>query len=80
MDSQNLLVSQSESVATITINRPQARNALDSLTIAELRQAFSSCASDASVRVVLMRGAGAVAQKRIASRRSFAERFDPSAS
>jgi len=61
MDFQNVLVSRSESAATITINRPQVRNALDSATLAELLQAFAACSSDSSVRVVILRGAGDVA-------------------
>jgi methylglutaconyl-CoA hydratase len=45
-------------VATLTLNRPEKRNALDDVTIAELKQHFTAADADDNVRVVLLRGAG----------------------
>jgi len=46
------------SVATVTLNRPQARNALNAQAVQELIDAFTSLDLDPSVKVVLLRGAG----------------------
>jgi len=48
-------------VATVTINRPQARNALNSQTIQELTNAFMTLAADHNVNAILLRGAGSEA-------------------
>jgi methylglutaconyl-CoA hydratase len=45
-------------VATLTLNRPEKRNALDDATIAALKEHFSAADADDSVRVILLRGAG----------------------
>jgi 2-(1,2-epoxy-1,2-dihydrophenyl)acetyl-CoA isomerase len=45
-------------VATITINRPDARNALTAETKVALLQALRGCSSDESVRAVIITGAG----------------------
>ena len=45
-------------VATLTLNRPEKRNALDDATIAELKRRFAEADADDDVRVVLLRGAG----------------------
>jgi enoyl-CoA hydratase/carnithine racemase len=58
---ENILSEREDGIATVTINRPDARNALSSATIAELNAAFSEIASDQSVRVAILRGAGDVA-------------------
>lgn len=58
---ENIIVERDDGVATVTINRPAARNALTTPTIAELRAAFSELATDSAVRVVILRGAGDVA-------------------
>ena len=58
---ENILSEREDGVATVTINRPDARNALSSATIEELNAAFSEIASDQSVRVAILRGAGDVA-------------------
>jgi methylglutaconyl-CoA hydratase len=44
--------------ARISLERPDRRNSLDDVMIAELTLAFSTAARDASVRVVLLTGAG----------------------
>lgn len=45
-------------VATLTLNRPDKRNALDDATIAELKAGFMRADRDEQVRVVVLRGAG----------------------
>jgi methylglutaconyl-CoA hydratase len=45
-------------VATLTLNRPDKRNALDPRSVAELRAAITVCDLAADVRVVALRGAG----------------------
>ncbi|HYL58385.1 MAG TPA: enoyl-CoA hydratase-related protein [Candidatus Acidoferrales bacterium] len=57
----NILCERDDGVATVTINRPSARNALSSATLGELNSAFAELARDESVRVAILRGAGDVA-------------------
>ena len=45
-------------VATITLNRPQARNALSDRLTPALRRMIRQCGEDASVGAVLITGAG----------------------
>jgi enoyl-CoA hydratase/carnithine racemase len=45
-------------IARIALNRPERRNALDQDLLTELRDALRISASDDSVRVVVMSGAG----------------------
>ena len=45
-------------VATVTLNRPDKRNALNGAVIAGLRTNFDTLERDARVRVVVLRGAG----------------------
>ena len=45
-------------VATITINRPQARNSITWDTIRELRRTIDDAGNDDDVRVIVLRGAG----------------------
>jgi methylglutaconyl-CoA hydratase len=45
-------------IATLTLNRPAKRNALDDATIAELKAGFARADEDDAVRVVVLRGAG----------------------
>jgi len=45
-------------VATLTLNRPQRRNAITTVMLAELIFAIEHCRTDSSVRVVIVRGAG----------------------
>jgi enoyl-CoA hydratase/carnithine racemase len=55
---QNVLYDVAEQVATIQINRPEARNALNSDTLLELITAFGLAKQDPAVRVVVLTGAG----------------------
>ncbi|MGH6995847.1 MAG: enoyl-CoA hydratase-related protein, partial [Stellaceae bacterium] len=45
-------------VVTVTLNRPERRNAFDDALIRELDQTFAALARDRSVRVVVLTGAG----------------------
>src|SRR5262249_56713285 len=45
-------------VLTLTLNRPDKRNALDSATIEELNAALAQAELDPAVRVLVLRGAG----------------------
>jgi enoyl-CoA hydratase len=58
MSHQNLLLDVRDGVATVTVNRPDKLNALDDRTMDELQAAFSALADDASVRGVILTGAG----------------------
>lgn len=58
-ESDNVLFESEESgVATITVNRPEKRNAMDVPTRKELRKTFEQAARDDDVRVIVLRGAG----------------------
>jgi len=47
-----------EGVATLTLNRPDKRNALDRTLVVALKEALERAGTDESVRVVALRGAG----------------------
>jgi len=55
---KNVIYSKKNGVATITINRPEARNALNAQTRIELKQALDDIAADNEVKVVIITGAG----------------------
>lgn len=58
MSFSNITVTTEKHLVTVTINRPQQRNALTQGTIQELTAAFESIASNDAVRCVLLTGAG----------------------
>ena len=58
MKYENILVEQENSIQVITVNRPSKLNALNKLTIEELSQALIASDKDASIRVVIITGAG----------------------
>jgi 2-(1,2-epoxy-1,2-dihydrophenyl)acetyl-CoA isomerase len=53
-----ILTSCAEGVATITLNRPEVRNALDMTMRRDLEAALMAFDADQTVRVVVVRGAG----------------------
>lgn len=55
-----LLREDSAGIATLTLNRPQARNALSEALIAALTQAMAEIAADAAIRVVVLAANGPV--------------------
>jgi len=54
----HLLYAVNDSIATITVNRPTVRNALNIATIEELDAAIAQAKNDNSIRVVVLTGAG----------------------
>jgi methylglutaconyl-CoA hydratase len=60
-DKDSLLIQQDErGVLTLTLNRPQVRNAFDDVLIAYLVATLKTAAVDPHVRAVVLRGNGAV--------------------
>jgi enoyl-CoA hydratase len=55
---QTILFDKENGIGTVTINRPQAANALNDLAYAELGQVFQEIENDKEVRVVIITGAG----------------------
>lgn len=55
---KNIVVEKKESVAKITINRPEVLNALNTETLLELSKAFDELNEDKKVKVVILTGAG----------------------
>jgi len=53
-----LLVEQRDAVATITLNRPEKRNAITTTMMAELQTALDAIEKNHSLRVVILTGAG----------------------
>jgi enoyl-CoA hydratase len=47
-----------DGVCTITLNRPERRNAVDGLTATRLREAFERFEADGALRVAILTGAG----------------------
>lgn len=58
MTFETLELQREGSLATVTLNRPDVRNAFNETTIAELTEVFRSLDSDASVRVVVLAANG----------------------
>ena len=58
MPSDNLLLHRDGPIGTLTINRPQVRNALDTATMDDLRRAVLELKHDDRVRAVVVTGAG----------------------
>lgn len=53
-----LLYATDDAVASITLNRPERRNAVTQQLLAELHHAFGRAGDDPSVRAILLMGAG----------------------
>src|SRR3989449_6360255 len=58
MTFSNILCEKKNSIAYVTVNRPKVLNALNMATMEELRTAFHDIKNDASVRVIILTGAG----------------------
>jgi 2-(1,2-epoxy-1,2-dihydrophenyl)acetyl-CoA isomerase len=58
MGYQTVLLDRAEGIATLTLNRPGARNALDLTMRAELVSALDEIEADEAVRAVILTGAG----------------------
>lgn len=58
MNFNNIISQTSNSIATITINRPKKLNALNKETIAELHDAFKEADHDENTKVIIVTGSG----------------------
>lgn len=58
MTFKNIIDETSGSICTITINRPEVLNALDTMTLRELTDAVEKTGGDKSVRVIILTGSG----------------------
>jgi len=58
MNFQNIVLNISENVGYLTINRPEARNALDECTLNEIVDALNQFNNDSEVRVIQIQGTG----------------------
>ncbi len=58
MNYQNLLIDIKDKIATVTINRPEKMNALNSQTLIELKSAFTEINSNDEINVVILTGSG----------------------
>ena len=56
-DYQTILYTADQSVATITINRPERRNAITQEMLSELLRAFTRAGDDDAVRAIVLTGA-----------------------
>lgn len=54
----NLLITNAGRVRTLTLNRPEKRNALNDSLVAELKAALSDADADDDLRAIVIRGAG----------------------
>ena len=59
MTYETLLVDVREGVASVTLNRPEVRNALNAILIRELEEALATLEADPEARVIVLAGAGA---------------------
>lgn len=58
MNYKNLLLSVSEDIAKVTINRPTKLNALNSETLMEIEKAFNYIKNEDNIKVTIVTGAG----------------------
>src|SRR6266487_1775381 len=57
-DFQNVLIEHDESVFTLSMNRPDVLNAINTLMLEELTKAVEAAADDETIRCVVLTGAG----------------------
>jgi enoyl-CoA hydratase/carnithine racemase len=55
---ETLLVEVADGVGTVTLNRPDVRNALSAALLGELEAVLAALEADPAARVVVLRGAG----------------------
>ena len=58
MKSETLLISTNNHITTITLNRPEVRNAFNEVMINELSAAIHEASADDQTRVIVLNGAG----------------------
>lgn len=73
---ESILVERRGFIATVTINRPEKLNAIDTVTARGLSDAFDMLSADDTLRVVVLRGAGERAFGVGADISEFSERRD----
>ena len=56
---QTLTLTRDHTVATVTLNRPEVRNAFNETTIAEITQVFTDLSADDSLRAIVLAANGA---------------------
>ena len=56
----DLKIEVADKVATVTLNRPEARNAINQRLIRELRTIWDDLADDMSVSAILLTGSGSI--------------------
>ncbi|CAH1649772.1 Enoyl-CoA hydratase [Hyphomicrobiales bacterium] len=76
-DTAILLRQDGDGIATLTLNRPQARNPLSEAMLAALGDAFTAIAADRSVRAVILAAAGPVFSAGHDLKEMTAHRADP---
>ena len=54
----DLLIAKNNNIATLTFNRPEARNALSNDMRRDLRDTLAELEYDDAIRCIVMRGAG----------------------
>jgi 2-(1,2-epoxy-1,2-dihydrophenyl)acetyl-CoA isomerase len=57
-EAATVLCEQQGHVALVTLNKPERRNALDTAMLAQLKQIFVDLQDDATVRIIVLTGAG----------------------
>lgn len=58
MGYSNLLLEKKNGIAVLSINRPEALNALNSITLTELSTVLDELGQDSNVRVIILTGSG----------------------
>jgi methylglutaconyl-CoA hydratase len=58
MTYEHILYDVTGRVATLTLNRPEKRNALNAAMVAELQTALDAAAKDPAVKVIVLKGSG----------------------
>ncbi len=60
MNFQSLQIDRQSGIATVTLNRPDVRNAFNEIMIAELTQAFARLGAEEGIRVIVLAASGPV--------------------
>ena len=58
MEFNTIILKKEEGIGTITLNRPEALNAINDIMIDELLKAFDEVAMDSDIRTLVITGAG----------------------
>jgi methylglutaconyl-CoA hydratase len=87
MTYNTIIYTSANKICTITLNRPEKRNAFNAELVAELKQAFAAAEHDSEVKVIVLKGNGEVfsagadlAYLQSLQKNNFQENLDDSAS